>query len=709
MKHIILSITLCCFMQLLSYAQTSEHKIDSLLPIRGLAIEVPSVDGLDLFLKFIEEELAPAHFNLLVLRVDWNYDYESHPELRDPNPLKKSDVKRIVSLCKKHGIRIVPQINLLGHQSWAETTHALLREYPEFDETPHVKTEKYTGWPNPDGLYCKSYCPLHPGVHKVVFSLIDELMDVFEADWFHAGMDEVFYIGDDKCPRCGGRDKAKLFADEVSKIQNHLASQGKRLMIWGDRLIDGQATGIGAWEASTNDTHRAIDLIPKEVFICDWHYERPDQTAVYFAMKGFDVATCPWRNPKIALTQMNDMIRFRESSTPEMAQRFQGIITTVWTGADSFLKNYYDPETYTKTVSDAVTLKTLIEAYKQMQQTVPAEKIDFQMSSIPQMLIFLRDLKNGQADKSQISDIFNHPDYDFEFRRYRIPSKEPLIDYFMQLNTIDESEIPTLTEREFMLRYNHKHWLAAYETPEHYQALYDRMKTLFTDETLENIYAQVRRGLPANTDLSNIQAISTMSIGTSFGYVFDDAVHFDIMGFDKYGIDLDALPSIIAHEIHHIAMDRWASTAIDSLTLEELFIFSFAQEGLAIKFCNNAEGIFSKALDSTRPVMSGSINYLNERFYETLEVFENTLEKIRSGEMNRDGLSKQFEDYWMNMRTEEQGPDEQPLLTQSRIYSFGNDFFGAIYDVYGVETLFDCVKHPLKAVEYFKQIVAGKK
>ena len=29
-------------------------------------------------------------------------------------------------------------------------------------------------WPNPDGLYCKSYCPLHPEVHDVVFALVDE-------------------------------------------------------------------------------------------------------------------------------------------------------------------------------------------------------------------------------------------------------------------------------------------------------------------------------------------------------------------------------------------------------------------------------------------------------------------------------------------------------------------------------------------------------
>ncbi|MDR0750509.1 MAG: family 20 glycosylhydrolase [Tannerellaceae bacterium] len=366
MRNILLPIFFLYLAVAPSFAQTGANRLDSIIPTRGLAIAAPSVQGLPLFLKFIEEELAPAHFNLLILRVDWNYSYASHPELKDSDPLTLSDVRKISAVCKKYGIRVAPQINLLGHQSWAKTTYALLREYPEFDETPYVNTENYTGWPNPDGLYCKSYCPLHPGVHKVVFELIDELTAAFETDLFHAGMDEVFYIGDDKCPRCSGRDKAELFAGEVTTLCNHLALTGKRLMIWGDRLIDGKTTGIGLWEASMNNTHRAIDMIPKDVFICDWHYERPDQTAVYFAMKGFDVATCPWRKPEIALIQLNDMMRFRQSATPQMMPHFQGIIETVWSGTDEFLKNYYDPATCTQTVSDAVTLKKLMEVYKQM-------------------------------------------------------------------------------------------------------------------------------------------------------------------------------------------------------------------------------------------------------------------------------------------------------------------------------------------------------
>ena len=380
MKNLLLICLYMFFLQTSFGQAVPTGKIDKVLPVRGLAIAAPSVQGVDLFLKFIEEELGPAHFNMLILRIDWNYAYESHPELRDPDPLSKTDLKKIVDVCKKHNIKLAPQINLLGHQSWAETTHSLLREYPEFDETPHIDTRvDYAPWPNPAGLYCKSYCPLHPDVHKVVFALVDELMDVCEAEYFHAGMDEVFYIGDDKCPRCSGRDKAELFAGEVTKISNHLGLNNRRLMIWGDRLIDGKTTGIGLWEGSYNNTHRAIDMIPKNVFICDWHYNRAELTSVYFAMKGFDVATSPWNNPKVAATQLTNMVDFRQQSNPVMQKHFQGIITTVWSGAESFMKYYYDSETYKITASetdhmqqkrggDARTLKFLMEEFKRLNE-----------------------------------------------------------------------------------------------------------------------------------------------------------------------------------------------------------------------------------------------------------------------------------------------------------------------------------------------------
>ncbi len=333
MKRTIIFLLAVSFITVISNAQSP-------YPIRGLCIAAPSVDLVDKYVEFIDNDLAPAGLNLLILRIDYRYEYKSHPELIGDNPYSEDDVKKLVKVCGENNIRLIPQINLLGHQSWAETLSKLLQVYPEFDETPNIKLPEKYEWPNDDGLYCKSYCPLHPEVHDVVFDLVDEICEVFETDAFHAGLDEVFYIGHEQCPRCQGKDKAELFAGEVTKIRNHLNEKERELWIWGDRLIDGKTTGIGLWEGSYNNTHRAIDIIPKDVVICDWHYERPDPTAVLFAAKGLSVLTCPWRNTENALAQEKLMRELIEGATREMQPKYKGMLQTVWGSPKSFMDSY---------------------------------------------------------------------------------------------------------------------------------------------------------------------------------------------------------------------------------------------------------------------------------------------------------------------------------------------------------------------------------
>src|ERR1051325_10260957 len=70
----------------------------------------------------------------------------------------------------------------------------------------------------------------------------DELADAFDANAFHAGMDEVFIIGSEFCPRCKGKDPAKLFAKAVNDLQTHIVDERKlQMLIWGDRLLDAKA------------------------------------------------------------------------------------------------------------------------------------------------------------------------------------------------------------------------------------------------------------------------------------------------------------------------------------------------------------------------------------------------------------------------------------------------------------------------------------
>src|ERR1700748_3266313 len=113
--------------------QAADGPPDKTLPVRGFCIPAPSPSRLDEFIKFIEEELAPRSVNTLILRVDYNFQFTSRPEMADKRGLSKDQARRISEVCKKHQIRIVPLINLLGHQSWQSHCAKLLQIHPEFD------------------------------------------------------------------------------------------------------------------------------------------------------------------------------------------------------------------------------------------------------------------------------------------------------------------------------------------------------------------------------------------------------------------------------------------------------------------------------------------------------------------------------------------------------------------------------------------------
>jgi hypothetical protein len=336
MKHLLILALAALSLPAIGQNQTSDP-----MPVRGFCIGAPSPKEVDRFITFIDSELAPRQVNTLVLRVEYSYQFHSRPEMTDARGLSRDDVKKLVAACKKDNIKLIPEIDCLGHQSFGSHLGALLRVHPEFDETPQVAIPKDYKWPNADKLYCKSYCPLHPQVNEVVFALMDELCDDFESDTFHAGMDEVFYIGETNCPRCAGKDRSQLFAGEITALDGHLRDKGRHLWIWGDRLLDGKTTGLGEWEASENDTFRAIDLIPKDVTICDWHYERPDATPVYFAMKGFNVMICPWRLSPPGVLEVDDMAHWQKTSSDKMKPRFLGVMQTTWSGVGGFLDREY--------------------------------------------------------------------------------------------------------------------------------------------------------------------------------------------------------------------------------------------------------------------------------------------------------------------------------------------------------------------------------
>ena len=239
------------------------------------------------------ESLSKQGINVIILEVDYSFTFKSHPELRQgSNPITRDGARRFAAACRKFNIRLIPEFQSLGHQSWKATTYPLLTVYPEFDLTPKA-------FPNNEGIYCREWDPLNQTVWPIVFQLMDELIDAFQAEAFHVGMDEIFLLGSEMSPSTKGKDPALLFADAVKKIHSHLVRKRRvEMLMWGDRLIDGKKFDFGEWEAATNGTAAAIDLIPKDIIICPWHYEvRETYPSIpMFIGKGFRVVPAGWKD-----------------------------------------------------------------------------------------------------------------------------------------------------------------------------------------------------------------------------------------------------------------------------------------------------------------------------------------------------------------------------------------------------------------------------
>ena len=257
---------------------------------KGIELAAPEAANVGRFCTFVKERLAKDGFDTLFLRTGFGYEFESHPECRNEKVLSKADAKRILAACRSVGIKVVPLMNLFGHQSQKQGTVlcGLLKGHPDMDESRGRDTIAHD--------YCRSLCPRHPRALGIASDLAYELAQGFESDVVHVGCDEVFEIG--LCERCKGTPTGQLFAEWVNGLAAALKQKSVRMMIWGDRLVDANKT-LGPtdfWESSANGTHTAVDAVDRGIEICDWRYWLYDSypSVDIFAEHGFHQWVSPW-------------------------------------------------------------------------------------------------------------------------------------------------------------------------------------------------------------------------------------------------------------------------------------------------------------------------------------------------------------------------------------------------------------------------------
>ena len=312
--------------------------MDFIWKTKGIVLTAPLTDEIDDVVKLIDEYLAPRGFNLIILQVRYRYQFQSNPNVWGYDPLSREDVKRLLYVCRKHNIRLVPKMNLIGHQSGnhneptdgilhghnvviSDTPDGLLRAFPHYDED----------FGKDAVLYSRSICLSNKEALKTVCQLANELMDVFEADSIHIGCDETFGIG--KCRLCSKESVPMLFANWVNTINDFVKARGGSVFMWGDRLLSIENTGYDRWESSDDESYRAIDLISKDVTLCDWHYNKYEEykSIDIFAHAGFKILVSPWRNKDAAEAFLNYAKKHDQG-------HILGVLATTWCGSGDLAK-----------------------------------------------------------------------------------------------------------------------------------------------------------------------------------------------------------------------------------------------------------------------------------------------------------------------------------------------------------------------------------
>jgi len=330
-------------------------------------------------------------------------------------------------------------------------------------------------------------------------------------------------------------------------------------------------------------------------------------------------------------------------------------------------------------------------------------EINVRYETIPKMIELCKKHKAGKLDKQELNELLEHDDYKVEFNRYNSGgnprggfSKEEYIEFFMNFFNLNVDEIKNvrLKMRYHDLKYFFDN-LDFYE--EQSKKIYDITKE-FIAEALEYTFY----GLPQNIKFDRLDFIFSVGLGNSGGWFYENCSHYDIVQYLK-DFDLYNIKHTIAHEIHHIGLYKY----IDDLKIEEkltpaeyMFLL-LAGEGLAVKYCNNGEGVLTRRIYKDEIANIGmdrfTWDYLNSDFDNTFNNFKTQVRQLERNEIT--DINKLISEYWFSLYTAEQKNTEVPKLKHSRNYSLGNDLWGLIHDVYGKEKVFDTLQHLDQFVE----------
>lgn len=194
----------------------------------------------------------------------------------------REEVKDFVSYCAGLGIQIIPEVDMPGH------VRAILAAYPHLscrgEKQPVV---------NQSAITFELLCAGNEEVYAFVEKMLDDLLELFPAPWFHIGGDEAPKAHWETCPKCLARMQSEgltslrqLQGYFSNRLAAFLRSRGRRALLWNDGAYGGNTDPdvvLHVWFPDREGTLQAhcgkggqLLFAPVEICYCDYpHGEHP--------------------------------------------------------------------------------------------------------------------------------------------------------------------------------------------------------------------------------------------------------------------------------------------------------------------------------------------------------------------------------------------------------------------------------------------------
>ncbi|AKV55320.1 N-acetyl-beta-hexosaminidase [Bifidobacterium actinocoloniiforme DSM 22766] len=231
-------------------------------PVRSYSLDVtrgrvPTMNCL----KGWVDALALCKYNQLQLYVEHAFAFDGMSESwRGCSPLLPQDIIDLDAYCRLQGIELVPSLSTFGHHYVNLRTRTLRRlgEFPEDADRPFSFIERQEH---------HTLNVAEPDSFAFSTAIIDAYAQLFTSRQFNIGGDETFDLGRGRSkPLADQVGVDKLYADYLTRLCDHLSSQGREPMFWGDIAVSMPAI---------------LPRLPKSCLLLNWLYSpRVDDSKV---------------------------------------------------------------------------------------------------------------------------------------------------------------------------------------------------------------------------------------------------------------------------------------------------------------------------------------------------------------------------------------------------------------------------------------------